>query len=218
MKRAALRSILFGIAAFIGMGASAPAAVIFDLNTVLGNGNFQSSPHNFGTVTISNISGGVNVTVDTILGRNFEGMLFNLVAGSYTFQQPAQLSVNNYFLIGGIEHGYAGAFDLGDNPWFNGFDGADGASFNILGTGFTENSFIAKDTGNQVNVALILNNIRCNSSGCVPYSGPLGIGDDITVGGVLRLPSSTSDVPEPGTMMLLSVALIGLGAARFRRA
>lgn len=210
MKFTESRVTILKLLAFI-VTASVVGAAQFNLNCVLGNGTGCTPfPSSFGTVTITDIAGGVSVVVDTAAGGKYKDLFLNLAVAPTTIQSPAVYSVRAFSLSP-----YDGKFDIGTgiSP-SKGFSGTDNSVFQILGTGFTAASFIALDSLNLVNVGIHLQEIDCTSTECVNGSG------SIKVGGTFLLPPPSDDtggVPEPATLAIVGCGLAAIGLARYKR-
>lgn len=207
MKFTESRVAILKLLAFI-VTTSVVGAAQFNLSCVLGNGTgctpFASS---FGTVTVTDIVGGVSVVVDTAAGGKYTDLFLNLAAVSPTIQSPAIYSAGAFSLSS-----YDGKFDVGTgiSP-SKGFSGTDNSVFQILGTGFTAASFIALDSLNLVYVGIHLLEIDCTSTGCVNGRR------SIKVGGTLMPNVDTDGVPEPATLAIVGCGLAAIGLARYKR-
>jgi hypothetical protein len=192
------------------------ATVIFDLNCVLFNGGCAASAFNFGNVTIDDLGGGggVSVTVDTSHGGKYKDLFLNLTSAPASLTSPAIYASNGLFLT----PYHQGAFDVGtsDGP-DKGFDGLDNVPFSILGTGFSELSFIALDSNGLVHVAVHLQQVDCAALGWPCTNDDDGEGS-IKVGGTLRLPGDDPPIPEPATIALVGIGLVAAGVIRRKRA
>ncbi len=194
---------------FLSSAFSSLAGVVqFDLRCVLSNTACTPFPTSFGTVTITDTSGGVSVLVDTAAGGKYKDLFLNLVAPPATIASPSVYSSNNFNLSP-----YDGKFDVGTSiDPSKGFGGNDNSVFQILGTGFTAASFIALDSLRLVYVGIHLQEIDCGVSSCVKGSG------SIKVGGYL-IPSPFDDpgVPEPATIAIVGCGLAAIALARYKR-
>lgn len=209
MKFTGVRVLILKLVAFI-VTASGVGAVQFNLNCVLGNGTGCTPfPSSFGTVTITDIAGGVSVVVDTAAGGKYGNLFLNLTAPPETIQSPAVYSAGAFNLSP-----YAGNFDVGTSiSPSKGFSGSDNSVFQILGTGFTAASFIKLDTLNLVYVGIHLQEIDCTSTGCVNGSGSIKVGSTLVEGP----PDDTGGVPEPATLAIVGCGLAAIALARYKR-
>jgi len=216
MKHVALKSLAFAACAlgFSALPASAGVIVYtFDQDGCSGSGCGLT---NYGTVTLTDISGGVNVKVSLLNGSGLidtgamsgHSLTFNLAgAPSVTFTNlpslwtttgPANWSPNggwgtfNYILDCNTACG-------SNNPWTTGLD------FDVAGTGITTASFIdsgtAKDTYFLADIS--------NPNGGTPLTGRIGASYSGT--------GTTTQVPEPFTMSLFGAGLAGMATLRRRR-
>ena len=208
MKFTGIRVAILKLLAFI-VTASVVGAVQFNLNCVLGNGTVCTPfPSSFGTVTITDIAGGVSVVVDTAAGGKYKDLFLNLAGPPTTIQSPAVYSEGAFSLSP-----YDGKFDVGTSiSPSKGFSGSDNSVFQILGTGFTAASFVALDTLNLAYVGIHLLEIDCTSTACVNGSG------SIKVGGTLIQADDPGDAnPEPATLAIVACGLAAIGWIRARQ-
>ena len=184
--------------------------VTFNLNCVLSNGACAAFPQSFGTVTIVDRAGGVDVTVVTTLGGKYKDLFLN-ISGTPSFSSDAVFSSNGFVL-----NPYSGLYDVGTNTSpSKGFDGTSGSTFSILGTGFTAASFSQLDSLGLTYVGIHLQQIDCTSLTCTSGSG------SIKVGGWLVPPDPPSDdpgVPEPSTYAIVGGGLAAVYWLRRKRA
>jgi hypothetical protein len=160
-----------------------------------------------GTVTVSNISGGVAVGVDMTGGYSIQakansgGFFFNTVGGTtitLTNFTTSGFGSVGASLISGVNNG-AGSFTYGVVKYGipNGNTSVTGLSFDLMGN-ISTSSFIANNNG------IILG---------VHYCSP---GEQITTcpdpTGFTTMTTTTTTVPEPGTLSLLGTGLVGLAA------
>jgi len=213
MKHAALKSLAFAACALGFSALPAAAGVIvykFDQDGCSGSGCGLT---NYGTVTLTDISGGVNVKVSLLNNSglidtgamSFHTLTFNL-AGSpatitnlpnlWSYTGPANWTPNgnwgtfNYILD-------CNTACSSSTPWTTGLD------FNVAGTGITTTSFIdsgtAKDTYFLADIS--------NPNGGTPLTGRIGA----------SYSGTGTQVPEPFTMSLFGAGLAGMATLRRRR-
>lgn len=195
-KVSAIRSALL-----LCIGIAAPGAT-FTLNCFIpGAGTTCTTAANpYGTVSITDIVGGVSVNVTTATGGKYKSLFLNNNAASPIMNAPVVYSPDAFSLSP-----YTGLFDV-DTARPNG--GADsGVAFNIMGTGFNANNFTQKDSAGNLYVIVHLQQVNCDVNGnCTSGTGSL------KVGGSLAPPSDPppgdDPVPEPSTY-----GIVGLGLA-----
>ena len=158
-----------------------------------------------GTVTVSNISGGVAVGVDMTGGysiqakANSAGFFFNTVGG--TTITLTNFTTSDFGSVGaslnsGVNNG-AGSFTYGVVKYGipNGNTSVTGLSFDLMGN-ISTSSFIANNKGSVLGVHF-----------CSP-GGQITSCPDPT--GFTTMTTTTTTVPEPGTLSLLGTGLVGL--------
>jgi hypothetical protein len=202
-----IRMVVLG-SSLLGLTGGVAQAVSFDLNCMLSNSACTPFANSFGTVTITDIVGGVSVIVDTAAGGKYKDLFLNLEApGAVSLTSPAVYSSNTFTLSP-----YNGAFDVGTSTTpSKGFDGNDNVAFQILGTGFTAADFVALDSLNQVHLAVHLQEIDCGETTCTGGSG------SIKVGGTYIPPPPGDDdpgIPEPSTVAIVGLGLTAIGLWR----
>jgi PEP-CTERM motif len=196
-------AVLLALLAMPGFG------VTFNLNCVLSNGACTAFPESFGSVTLVDRAGGVDVTVVTALGGKYKDLFLN-ISGTPTFTSAAEFSSNGFVL-----NPYSGLYDVGTNTSpSKGFDGTSGSTFSILGTGFTAASFSQLDSLGLTYVGIHLQQIDCTSTSCTSGGG------SIKVGGWLmpEPPSDDPGVPEPSTYAIVGGGLAAVYWMRRKRA
>ena len=214
MKQFALKCMAFAACA-LGLSAlPASAGVLvytFDQDGCSGSG---CGLPNFGTVTVTDISGGVNVKVSLLGGSGLidtgalsgHTLTFNL-AGSptvsianlpnlWSYTGPANWTPNggwgtfNYILDCNTACGP-------NNPWTTGLN------FDVTGAGIDINSFVDSGT---VKDTYFLADIS-NPNGGTPLTGRIGA----------SYTGTTTSVPEPFTMSLFGMGLAGMATLRRRK-
>lgn len=204
-KASAFRSVLLLCA-----GLAVPAASFtLTLNCYIpGAGTTCTAvPVSYGSLTISDIAGGVEVNLVTALGGKFKDLLLNTTA-SPVLAGPADYNSNFFQLTP-----YSGMFDIDTDLASGGHNS--NTPFSILGTaaGFDAASFITKDSANVLYAIVHLQQITCDANGQNCVFG----GNSLKVGASLAPPSdppSDDPVPEPATYAIVG---LGLGAAHFLR-
>jgi hypothetical protein len=186
------------------------ATLTFNLDCVLSNGACTEFAQSFGTVTITDISDGVDVTVNTAHGGKYKDLFLNLT-GEIDLDSPAEFAANGFTL-----NPYSGLYDVGTSTQpSKGFDGNNGGTFQILGSGLTAASFNAFDSLGFTQVGIHLQQIDCTDTSCVFGNG------SIKVGGRLMLddpPSDDPGVPEPSTYAIVGGGLAAIYWMRRKRA
>jgi PEP-CTERM motif len=169
-------------------------------------------PAPYGTITTSNILGGVHVVVSlnngnlfVLTGANGSGstLAFNLANDPIvTFANPslAGWTIDNGGVAGDIHFDGFGDFEYSLNccSGQNGGGNAAGSSiaFDILGTGVTTASFNELSDGGSPSVFFAVDILSPNGN-----TGPVGTGEP-------------PRVPEPASLMTLGLVLLGAAAAR----
>lgn len=208
MKKVIRGMGILALLAVPGFGAT----IQFDLNCVLSNGACTTFAQSFGTVTISDISGGVNVTVVTAHGGKYKDLFFNLT-DSVGLTSPAVFAANGFTL-----NPYSGLYDVGTNTQpSKGFDGNSGSTFQILGSGLTAANFNALDSLGFTNVGIHLQQIDCTSSSCSFGSGSIKVGG-LYIQPPPPPPGDDPAVPEPSTYAIVGGGLAAICWLRRKRA
>lgn len=196
------------------LALSVPAnALVITYNAVV-TGAVPASPSPYLTATITNTTGGVNITLaPTVMGSEF-------ITAVYFSTNDTTFTIANISSDPDLDpQNCNGSSPAGTGPWqlCVGFDPSDHAQFpdsvTVFVAGITEANFIYNGDG-WLSVAHV-QGIQPDCSGWVgSYQGEGGIApsNDGPCGG-------TTDVPEPGTLGLLGLGLaaLGLGVGRRRQ-
>lgn len=215
MKQIALKSLAFGACALAFSALPAAAGVIvykFDQDGCSGSGCGLT---NYGTVTLTDISGGVNVKVSLLggsglidtgamsghtltfrLADSLAATITGLPSATWTYTGPADWQPNggwgtfNYIVDCNTACG-------SNNPWTSGLN------FDVKGAGIDTTAFIdsgtAKDTYFLADIS--------NPNGGNPLTGRIGA----------SYSGTTTNVPEPFTMSLFAAGLAGMAGLRRRK-
>lgn len=190
---------------------SAPANALVITYSQIVTGAIPGSPAPYLTVTITNTTGGVNITLEPqVSGSEF-------VTAVFFSTNDTSFVISNISSDPDLDPANCnGSAPAGTGPWqmCMAFDPADHASFpdsvTVFVSGITEANFITNSDG-WLSVAHI-QGIEPDCSGWVgSYTGPGGIppSNDGPCGG--------TSVPEPGTLGLLGLGLAALGMGFGRR-
>lgn len=204
-----------------GFSAPAQASALTYNFTVDACGGSGCGLSNYGSVTITDISGGVNLTMSLLSGSGVIdsgalstwSLIWNLhgVTGPITedvaHPLPNHWSLSYPTTISVPGSGVNGSYDAGmkcnsacgpSNPWTSGLN------VDLIATGLTTSSFVV-GTGNSNGVYFVAD-----------ISNPNG-GNALTgrIGAIL---GTTTNVPEPATLALFGIGLAGVGAYARRRA
>jgi hypothetical protein len=212
MKRALLTLTCL---AFVLMATPAKASAIYTLNIDHCTGGCGTAP--YGSITVTN--SGVN-TVDMVIsltngselvhtGQPGSTVAFNLVGNPTLTLVSSTLPGWNLdaATAGSLHFDGFGDFEYSLNCCFNNNGGANAqvgfVSVTLAGAGLTENSFAELSSGGSPSAFFAVDIL----SGQTGNTGPVGT----------LTPSVVTSVPEPGTLLLVSLGLTAVGRRMRRR-
>ena len=180
---------VLAMAGFLAMSLPA-TTVVFNLDCALGTTQCTALPEVVGTVTVTDIPGGVAVNVAMNYGTTCKDFYCNIV-GRAVLMLPALYAADGFQLAP-----YGGYFDVGTSNI--GF---------VIYRDVTEASFLAKDSLGLVYGGVHLQDITCEAAGFFASN------DLLKVGATLYDPP---EIPEPATFWVVGLGLPAVSLMRRR--